>query len=245
MVTNFMMTLGENDLRFQLFFRWVLRKRRLQWIRLCTYLWRQGWRLDASRRCSLGVSLSLFLSPPLSLFAIYPRYIFSETYKVISFCYRMFITSCKRLRIMKGSEARGLGCGVWENSLYQQHKIKKKTEDLSLSHGEKNLSAWVLEGDFWIWFSFSSIGSLVRKSIDWESLEGKQMIQKVELHFLCSEVWLQKIYLVVWESVMLLFFAIIPIKPKLDTRICCFKCNFCKKKLKNKSQKGCGHPSFG
>ncbi|XP_022761106.1 auxin-induced protein 22B-like [Durio zibethinus] len=26
--------------------------------------------------------------------------------------WEMFITSCKRLRIMKGSEARGLGCGV-------------------------------------------------------------------------------------------------------------------------------------
>ncbi|GMI71995.1 indole-3-acetic acid inducible 4, AUXIN INDUCIBLE 2-11 [Hibiscus trionum] len=26
--------------------------------------------------------------------------------------WQMFITSCKRLRIMKGSEARGLGCGV-------------------------------------------------------------------------------------------------------------------------------------
>lgn len=25
----------------------------------------------------------------------------------------MFMSSCKRLRIMKGSEARGLGCGVW------------------------------------------------------------------------------------------------------------------------------------
>lgn len=26
--------------------------------------------------------------------------------------WEMFVTSCKRLRIMKGSEARGLGCGV-------------------------------------------------------------------------------------------------------------------------------------
>lgn len=26
--------------------------------------------------------------------------------------FRMFITSCKRLRIMKGSEAKGLGCAV-------------------------------------------------------------------------------------------------------------------------------------
>lgn len=25
----------------------------------------------------------------------------------------MFMSSCKRLRIMKGSEARGLSCGVW------------------------------------------------------------------------------------------------------------------------------------
>ena len=27
-------------------------------------------------------------------------------------CCSMFMSSCKRLRIMKGSEARGLGCGV-------------------------------------------------------------------------------------------------------------------------------------
>jgi len=30
---------------------------------------------------------------------------------VFFFC-SMFVISCKRLRIMKGSEARGLGCGV-------------------------------------------------------------------------------------------------------------------------------------
>lgn len=34
----------------------------------------------------------------------------------LAFIYSMFVTSCKRLRIMKGTEARGLGCGVWETT---------------------------------------------------------------------------------------------------------------------------------
>ncbi|KAF9620943.1 hypothetical protein IFM89_015340, partial [Coptis chinensis] len=34
-----------------------------------------------------------------------------ETYTVLYQSYRMFISSCKRLRIMKGSEAKGLALG--------------------------------------------------------------------------------------------------------------------------------------
>lgn len=43
------------------FSRWVLREGRLQRVRVCTNLWRQRWWLDASWRCSMGVS-SLSLS---------------------------------------------------------------------------------------------------------------------------------------------------------------------------------------
>lgn len=35
--------------------------------------------------------------------------------------YRMFMSSCKRLRIMKGSEAKGLGCVAWKE---EKKKIK-------------------------------------------------------------------------------------------------------------------------
>jgi hypothetical protein len=38
----------------------------------------------------------------------------SQTHSTFYFICSMFATSCKRLRIMKGAEARGLGCGVWE-----------------------------------------------------------------------------------------------------------------------------------
>ena len=58
----------------------------------------------------------------------------------------MFMTSCKRLRIMKGSEARGLGGGVWEVT---SHSNPKKDSSLSI---RANLSAWVLEEEIWIWF---------------------------------------------------------------------------------------------
>ena len=90
-------------------FRWVLWKRRLQGIGLCTNLRRQGRWLDVSWRCSMGVSVT---SLPFLLICLSHHYVelnLTEPYFLCS----MFVTSCKRLRIMKGSEARGLGCGVW------------------------------------------------------------------------------------------------------------------------------------
>ena len=114
----------------------------------------------------------------------------------------------------------------------------RKKQKIHLSHGEKNLSAWVLEGDFCIWFSVSSVGSLVRKFDRLGKFRRKTDNVKVEFYFLCSEVWLQQTYLVVWASVMLLCFAIIPIKLKLDTRNPLLQVQLCKKWIeKNKSQK--------
>ena len=73
------------------FSRWVLREGRLQRVRVCTNLWRQRWWLDASWRCSMGVS-SLSLS--FSLFACVCVRVFGTLINTYEVSYFVAVCSC-------------------------------------------------------------------------------------------------------------------------------------------------------
>lgn len=77
--------------------------------------------MDVGWRCSLGVSF--FFSISISFILLYKRNNMFLKVNICSFMYvyliellfayiicSMFMSSCKRLRVMKGSEAKGLGC---------------------------------------------------------------------------------------------------------------------------------------
>lgn len=113
-------------------FRWVLWKRRLQRIWLCTNIRRQGRWLDVSWRCSMGVSVTSLWSAFVCLIWL-GLYELNSIWQNRTFC-SMFVTSCKRLRIMKGSEARGLGCGVWETKPLKLPWAEKKCFGVKRNH---------------------------------------------------------------------------------------------------------------
>lgn len=70
---------------------------------------------------------SFFLSFISDVFVCY----LWELIKFIYFSCSMFMSSCKRLRIMKASEARGLGCGVWEiHYSFAKPQEQEKIEDV-------------------------------------------------------------------------------------------------------------------
>lgn len=59
----------------------------------------------------------------------------------------MFVCTCKRLRIMKGSEARGLGCGVWDKASRSIKEAQKPKESRVSFGQEKSFFAWVVGED--------------------------------------------------------------------------------------------------
>jgi hypothetical protein len=95
----------------------------------------------------------------------------TELYFFFYFC-SMFVTSCKRLRIMKGSEARG----VWETKLLRKVKCfwcdgRKKTNNLSACViGRTNVK------DFWITVEYA-MPSAQHTYLKLCSKEGKWKIQ--------------------------------------------------------------------
>lgn len=100
----------------------------------------------------------------------------------------MFISSCKKLRIMKGSEARGLGCAVWFMMIAcnLSWQPKRLTLQLGLSVKKYNLQifwCFVAEQQRKVWHSV-----LYRTKENYIIMQRKAPVYFVDDHMYMSDL---------------------------------------------------------